>query len=205
MGAEAYCRVTFRRTKAEGKALLETDELLFRGDGLRFRIPFRSISKIVANDGALRVTCPEGTAVFGLGADAAKWAHKVCHPPARIDKLNVRSGQRVRFIGFRDPQLREEIEARGATIVGRSASPVDTILLKANESRDLEPLAAVLTLLKPDGAIWVIRPKGSARISEREVIDRGRAAGLVDVKVARFSDTHTAAKLVRRARDRSSS
>jgi hypothetical protein len=41
-----------------------------------------------------------------------------------------------------------------------------------------------------------VRPKGVPEISEKDVMDRGRAAGLVDVKVCAFSATHTAEKLV---------
>jgi len=47
-----------------------------------------------------------------------------------------------------------------------------------------------------DGAIWVIRPRGSDAISEGDVMAAGKAAGLVDIKVARFSDTHSALKFV---------
>jgi hypothetical protein len=54
----------------------------------------------------------------------------------------------------------------------------------------------VLKFMKRDGAIWVIRPKGSPAISEGDVRKAGRNAGLVDTKVARFSETHTAEKLV---------
>jgi hypothetical protein len=47
-----------------------------------------------------------------------------------------------------------------------------------------------------DGAIWVIRPKGVKTITEADVMTAGKAAGLVDTKVVRFSDSHTAEKLV---------
>ena len=52
------------------------------------------------------------------------------------------------------------------------------------------------TSLKPNGALWVIRPKGRPEISEAAVRAAGRAAGLVDVKVVGFSPTHTAEKFV---------
>ena len=52
------------------------------------------------------------------------------------------------------------------------------------------------------GALWVIRPKGHPAISEDDVLQGGRAAGLVDVKVVRFSETHTAGKFVRRKAER---
>ena len=47
-----------------------------------------------------------------------------------------------------------------------------------------------------NGALWIIRPKGVKEITEAETMAAGKAAGLVDVKVVRFSDTHTAEKFV---------
>ena len=48
----------------------------------------------------------------------------------------------------------------------------------------------------PNGALWIIRPKGRPEISERSTMAAGKAAGLVDVKVVGFSATHTAEKFV---------
>jgi hypothetical protein len=196
MGAEARCRVTFADRSAEGKALLETDELIFRGEGLRLAIPYKTIRRVDAREGLLRVTCADGTAVFELGSTAAKWADKIRNPPSRIDKLNIRAGQRVLFVGVRDETLREEIQTCGATVLARGNGPVDVIFVAANEQSDLERLATVQKFLKRDGAIWVIRPRGSRLISESDVMKAGKAAGLVDVKVARFSESHTAEKFV---------
>ena len=50
--------------------------------------------------------------------------------------------------------------------------------------------------MKRDGSLWTIRPKGSPHVSESDVMKAGQAAGLVDVKVVRFSETHTAEKFV---------
>ena len=63
-------------------------------------------------------------------------------------------------------------------------------------SLDDAKLAALRAKLVPDGALWIVRPKGSGEISETDVMKAGKAAGLVDVKVVRFSDTHTAEKFV---------
>jgi hypothetical protein len=46
--------------------------------------------------------------------------------------------------------------------------------------------------LKSNGHIWVVAPKGRQDIREMDVLEAGRAAGLKDTKVARFSETHTA-------------
>jgi Protein of unknown function (DUF3052) len=196
MGAEAKCTATISGKKAVGKALLETDELIFRGDDVRLTIPYKSVSSIDVKDGVLHVAWLSGVASFELGPSAVKWADRIRNPPSRIDKLDVKPGQLVLFVGIRDATLREEIETRGATVVARPIAEVDAVFVAANERSDLRRLATVQNFLKRDGAIWVIRPKGSPSISENDVMSAGKNAGLVDVKVVRFSETHTAEKFV---------
>jgi hypothetical protein len=74
--------------------------------------------------------------------------------------------------------------------------PSDAIFLGARKEADLTRLEKLKASLKPDGALWIIRPKGDPEISERAVMQAGKAAGLVDVKVVSFSPTHTAEKFV---------
>ena len=51
--------------------------------------------------------------------------------------------------------------------------------------------------LVPNGAIWVVSRKGrSATLRDVDVIAAARASGLIDNKVASFSPTHTALRLV---------
>jgi hypothetical protein len=90
----------------------------------------------------------------------------------------------------------EWLPRRGANVSPRLRKGSDLILFAANRAQDLNELARLKTYLKPRGAIWVIRPKGVAAITERQVMSAAKAAGLVDVKVASFSPTHTAEKLV---------
>jgi hypothetical protein len=54
MGNELKCTVRFGKEASEGKALLETSEVLFRGD-FRLKIPFASIKSAKAVDGELRL------------------------------------------------------------------------------------------------------------------------------------------------------
>ena len=61
----------------------------------------------------------------------------------------------------------------------------------------MAPLESLAERLRPNGAIWVVSRKGkTATIRDVEVIDAAKAAGLVDNKVASFSATHTALRLV---------
>ena len=102
MGSEAKCTLTFGKIRADGKALLETDALIFRGGDVRLSVPYKRMSRVEAKSGALRVTFPEGTAWFAIGEQAPKWAGKIKNPPSRADKLGVKSGQRVLRAGVRD-------------------------------------------------------------------------------------------------------
>jgi hypothetical protein len=107
MGAEAKCTLTFGRTRAEGKALLETDALIFRGGDVRLSVPYKQMSKVEANAGALRVTFPEGLAVFAIGDAAPKWAAKILNPPSRVDKLGVKPSH----LGARARSRRRSVHA----------------------------------------------------------------------------------------------
>lgn len=71
-----------------------TRRYLFRGT-FRLNIPRKSITKLDAANGTLRVTFPEGTATFELGATAVRWAARIKNPPSLLDKLGVKPGMRV--------------------------------------------------------------------------------------------------------------
>jgi hypothetical protein len=197
MGAEARCTLTFGKTKAEGKALLETDALIFRGGDVRLSVPYSQMSAVEAKAGALKVTFPDGTAVFAIGDAAPKWAAKILNPPSRLDKLGVKPSHVVLVLGVKDEHFVAELEARGARVLTKAgAKPADIIFYAADTRAALDKLGPLQKHLERDGAIWVIRPRGAVTISESDVMNAGKAAGLVDVKVARFSDTHTAEKYV---------
>jgi len=197
MGAEATCAVTFNGRTASGKARLETDVLYFRGGEIRLSIPFREMSKIEARAGALRVTFPEGRASFALGTAAEKWAQKIQHPPSRLAKIGVKPDWVASAIGVTDQAFLDELSAAVATLsLGRPVRNSDVIFFGATKAADLARLVRLRTRLKPNGALWIVRPKGRPEISEQAVMAAGKAAGLVDVKVVSFSSTHTAEKFM---------
>ncbi len=196
MGAEAKCTLTFGKTRAEGKALLETDGLIFRGGDVRLSVPYKQMSKVEAKAGALRVTFPDGVAVFAIGDAAPKWASKILNPPSRLDKLGVKPSHEVLVLGVDDAEFAGELAHRGARVTTKASGQADVIFYAAASRAALDKLVPLQKHLKRAGAIWVIRPKGAQAITEADVMRAGKAAGLVDVKVARFSDTHTAEKFV---------
>ena len=197
MGNEAMVTARFKGLTASGKARLETDVLQFRGGDLKLSIPFRQMSKVSARGGTLNVTFPDGAASFALGAAAPKWADKILHPPSRLQKIGVKPEWRASAIGVADTAFLKELEAGIALLsIGRVLTASDAIFYGVTKEAELSRLEKLKASLKPDGALWIIRPKGRPEISERATMAAGKAAGLVDVKVVGFSATHTAEKYV---------
>ncbi len=197
MGSEAVCSVRYGSQASEGKALLETSELIFRGD-FRLRIPFAEITSLAGEGGELRVGYAGNVAVFELGRNAGAWAEKIRNPRGLLDKLGVKPGMRVVVLGVEDTdfltQLRTRVEAQ---LTDESLSDADLIFYAADRLTDLDRLVDLRSALTPAGALWVVSPKGKGiEVKDTDVMAAARAAGLVDTKVVSFSPTHTALKLV---------
>ena len=121
-----------------------------------------------------------------------------------LDKLGVKPGSKVAIVDLDDPGFERLLRERTANIVqGKPRTPSDLVFMGAKQLRDLKRLENVKKWIEPNGAIWVVRPKGGrSEIKDRDVIAAGLAAGLVDNKIASFSETHGAMRLVYRLRDR---
>jgi hypothetical protein len=193
MGQELDCRIRFEKRRLTGRALLETDHLLFRGEE-RLKVPFRELSGVRAEGGVLKLDFPGGSAEFELGAAAEKWAHKILHPPSRLDKLGVKDGLAALVMGEFEEAFRAELRQRNVRTGSKGME--DLVFFAAVKRGDLRKLRGLAGELKPAGALWVIYPKGVTAIREIDVIEAGRAAGLKDVKVCGFSATHTGLKFV---------
>ncbi|MBA2426432.1 MAG: DUF3052 family protein [Actinobacteria bacterium] len=202
MGDEARCTATWAGRTSAGRAHLEDKELVFRGD-FRLAVRLADVTSAEAVEGWLRLAWGDDSAAFELGPAAAKWARKITHPKSLIDKLGVKPEAQVLLVDVGDEGFVADLKERsGRVATGRSRGRMDIIFFGAEHRDDLAGLERLRKSLKPQGAIWVIRPKGVKHITEAEVLTAGKAAGLVDVKVARFSDTHTAEKFVIPVADR---
>jgi hypothetical protein len=130
-----------------------------------------------------------------LGAAAEKWAHKILNPPSRLHKLGAKTGMGIRLVGEFDAAFLAELN-NCRVEEAAEGEKADLIFLAAERTSRLAHVRKLVPGLKPDGALWVLYPKGSPTIREAEVIRAGRSAGLKDVKVASFSLTHTGLKFV---------
>lgn len=196
MGNEAKCTVSFGEQKSEGKALLETSEILFRG-GFRLKIPLSTIKAAKAVDGELRLQTADGLAVFHLGTTAEKWRDKILHPKTRIAKLGVKPGARVSLLGEFDAEFLHEVAGLTKSVSkGKAATDSEWVFFAAGSKGDLAALPKIAKAIHGAAGLWIVYPKGQKHITENDVLAAGRKSGLKDVKVVGFSSTHTALKFV---------
>jgi hypothetical protein len=216
MGLDAHCTARWKGRTSEGQARLEEKEVLFRGE-FRLSIPLKDIASAEARRGTLTVKFSGGTAAFDLGAAAEKWALKIRYPRSRAEKLGVKPGLTACVLGIADEHFLRELTAgvgadrdlprggggepqQAASGAGRIATkPVkdaDLIFFAAEDRAALAQLKRLQGSMKKTGALWVVYPKGQKHITQLDVMAAAKSAGLVDVKVVSFSETHTALKLM---------
>jgi hypothetical protein len=202
MGAEATCTAVIDGQLVRGKARLESETLFFRAGDINLSAPFREMQNVSVRGGTLTLSLPGRDVSLQLGDAAAKWMEKILHPPSRLKKLGVKSEWRVSVLGPADPDFLDELGQTSASLSTRLVKPSHAIFLFLSRNTDLGRLSSLKKSLTPDGALWLVRPKGDPRFTEAAVMAAGKAAGLVDVKVVGFSPTLTAEKFVIPVKDR---
>jgi hypothetical protein len=195
LGQEVTCTVRHQGKSAKGKALLETSELILRGD-LRLKIPFSAITSLRAMDGELHVKTKEGVTVFELGEKAEKWREKIANPKSLIEKLGPKPGDVVVIVGEFEADFLRDLKKAGAVMEGKVSGDTQWIFLAAEERESLKKVAGITKAMRGAAGLWIVYAKGKKELTENDVRGAGLKAGLVDVKVARFSETKTGLKFV---------
>ena len=123
---------------------------------------------------------------------------------SRLDKLGVKPGAKVALVDIDDAGFLKELRTRTEDIRdGKPSSPCDLVFVGAKTFADLRRIDQVKTWIEPNGAVWVVRPKGGrSELKDTDLIQAGLDAGLVDNKIASFSETHGAMRFVYRLKDR---
>ena len=204
MGYETKCRVQVddgsgKPRTADATVLLETDELVVRGEA-RIKVPRRDIESVSRRNGVVTVTAPTATVRLTLGEPAAtKWEQKLREAPKRlIDKLDVKPDAKVWLLELASPELEAQIAERTSEVSrAKSARDRDVVFVGVERDAHLSRIERAVNAILDDGAIWVIHPKGPDGVADTSIFEKAKALNLTYTKVARVSDTHTAEKLVR--------
>lgn len=176
--------------------MLETDELIFRGD-FRVKVPLSAITAVTAKGSALTLVWSGGKLTLTLGEQAEKWARAITNPKTVIEKLGVVPGLKVAIVGRFETAFRTQImNALGVKPGVRAVPGCDLVFYLLVHENDVEKFPELVPAIAPDGGIWAVYPRGRKDLSEDTVRTAARAAGLVDIKVVRISEKHGALKLV---------
>ena len=191
MGREAICDCTFAGTTTKVKALLESEELILRGD-IQLRAPLHALHHVRVESESLCFNLDQGPIRLDLGAAAAKsWAKKIKTPPRSLaDKLAI-TGKTVRTIGPITDHALDSALTSAARISSRNPdlilSYVDTPEALATTLREAK------TQLTRSIPIWLVYRKGPGHpLNEAAIRTTLRAHGLMDTKVASVSADLTA-------------
>jgi hypothetical protein len=196
MGQEVKTQLRWDGRIVDGTALLETDHLIFRG-GASVNLPFGEMWSVEADAGWLEIKSARGLMLIELGAKAEVWKEKIKNPKGLVEKLGVVSDKKVLVLGKLDAGLVKDLEGTGAK-VAKSArgKDFDIVFVVANKKPDLEQITKARVLMKADGAIWIVYPKGKEELTERDVLTGGRTRELTDNKQVKVDDVLTAVRFV---------
>jgi hypothetical protein len=191
MGREAICDCTFAGTITKVKALLESEELILRGD-MHLRAPFHALHQVRVESESLCFNLDKGPIRLDLGAAAAKsWAKKIKTPPPSLAEKLGTTGKTVRTIGTISDRT---LDAALTSAVLISSRNPDLILSYVDTP---ESLAVTLREAKAQLArsipLWIVYRKGPGHpLNESAIRTTLRARGLMDTKVASVSGELTA-------------
>jgi hypothetical protein len=205
MGTEIVCEAKYKRVSYRVKLHLDRQTLTLR-DELKLSIPLKEIQQVAAKDDRLTVKWNNNTLVLHVGNKAERLANSIRNPRSLLDRLGIKPDHAVSIVGLDDPSFVEELRQRTDAVAENSVkAKSDVIFLRARQRANLQRLKTLRRSLKSNGAIWVLWKKGSkdpADVKESEVMAAGKAQGLVDVKIASFSDELSALKFVIPVADR---
>ena len=183
-------------TEGAAKIHLETDHVIVRGE-VRAKIPRSEILEVTVRGETVTVRHAGGMLSVTLGGVAQKFAERLVAPPkSRLEKMEIGEGATVVVLNFRNPEFTTELKAINAIVSTRAKADSELIVLGVEKVGDLQRIAVAAKSLAPAGALWVIHPKGIDGVKDTAIFDHATEAGLTYTKVARFSETHTAEKLV---------
>jgi hypothetical protein len=194
MGREAICTCHWGGESAEVKALLETHELILRGD-LKKKVPIPELKDVRADGGDLVFKVGRESVVLTLGEkDAASWAKKIKIPPPTLkDKLGLKDGAKALVLGaVKDAALKEALKGASTKTPDKAAMAVAIV-----ESE--KDLAAAIRACPKAAPIWIVHRKGkAARFGEAPVRATMRAKGFMDTKVSAVSEAFSATRYSRK-------
>lgn len=191
MGREARCLCRWGADLIEVKALLESHEIILRGN-LKRRIPISELQQVRTEGADLCFQVGVEEISLTLGADeAARWMRKITTPlPTLKEKMGIGPACKAFVIG--DLTEASVLEAPDGAEAATAAEAGLSIAVVENEA-DLNSAIMEHAALLDGSRIWLVYRKGrSATFGESSIRQIMRAQGFIDTKITAVSTEFTA-------------
>ena len=196
MGREVQCACRWGGESGAVKALLESDEIIVRGD-IKHRVRLAQITNARVDDEGLQFTVGGHAVTLAMtGSEATHWQKKINTPPPSLrEKLGLKGSSKALVLGeINDASLREALEGFTATTPKDAAM----VIALAQDDGQLAAAAQAHSLLATNSFVWIVHGKGKAtRFGETPVREGMRSRGFIDTKVAAVSASLTASRFSR--------
>jgi hypothetical protein len=192
MGREAVVPIEVGRVSGEAHVLLESQELIVRGE-LRRRITKADMTSVKVDGDWLCFKHNGEQIKLGLGGKTAKaWADSIAKPPPSLRaKLGLDKGGRAFVAGTVDDT---ELAAALNGVTTSDAQSASMIIVRINSAADLKAAVAAHKHLAAL-PFWTIYPKGKGvSFGDTAIREALRALGYRDSKSCAVSETLTATR-----------
>ena len=196
MGREAEAHGRWDGQEGWTKAILESGEIILRGD-IRARLPRAVLSDWRVEGDVLVLRASGALLELGLGAtEAARWVAALDKPlPTLAQKLGLGAASRGYLLG------EGRIVELDLALSGATADRLDQASMIIAILRQQDDLQTALHFAKGhlDLPIWCVHGKGkAAKVTDSHLRNVMRAAGYMDVKASAVAEDWTATRYLRR-------
>ena len=196
MGLETETTCTHQGKTYKVKALLESTELILRGE-LKRKLPLVSLNHILVNGSNLNFESGGENYSLALGVEkSVTWAKKIATPPPSLaKKLGLSDTGKAFVIGAVD-----DAELEAALKDNTTASAKDAALFIAVTRSDKQLNSALKTYGQAKAPIWLINVKGAnSSLGENAIRAIMRERGFMDTKTCMVSASLAATRYNRQA------
>jgi hypothetical protein len=197
MGLEIRTTAVAGDHSAEGRLHLDSRSLSFQGTALKWSVDLGNAVRARADGDWLVVSRGRQKARFLVGKGVERWIEKIHNPPDRIRKFGARSGMKCWLSGGFPRDFVGELKNAGCSRTTR-IDGCDLAFLRIDRREEMGLLESVLEELPAGINIWIVWPKGSAAISQSDVMTAARSAGYGPSKAAAYDESRSSMRFARK-------
>lgn len=190
MGREKICDGSLGNDRGEVRAMLESNEIILRGD-ITAKLPLQTLRSMRAHVDKFEALTDRGKLSLALGAtEAAAWLTRIHNPRSLIQKLGIKQHTPVHVID-EHPEFRGVISDSGAKLVALQWATIVFVVIETEAQ--LSALCRLVHTLPGASQLWVLRRKGKqVTVKESVIMAALKEQGLAPSKTTAWSSDYAA-------------